>query len=460
MNNIEKNNIVGLSDYNINQDSTFLNNASKAFIASNASPLSHKVLIITYYWPPSGGAGVQRWLKFSKYLPQFGWEPVILTVDPEFASYPAIDHSLEVEIPAELNVHKTKATDWFRIYGKSRVPSAGFAKNSDNTFSGKVSRFIRGNFFIPDPRRGWNKFAFREACKIIEKENIRHIITTSPPHSTQLIGLKLKKTFPSIKWIADMRDPWTDIYYYRKFYPSLIALNLDKHYERSVLIKSDEIITVGKTLKNSFSLAGKIPGNKITVITNGFDESDYSQVTPFHPAVFTITYVGTISESYPIDGLIEALRDLHEKKPDFIIRFTGEFSSNIKNLITAAIPASCVEFTQYLEHNQAIQSIMNSSVVVLIIPDHKSNKGILTGKLFEYLAAGVPVLCLGPVDGDAAEIISRAKAGATFGYNDIKGISGFLSSVPGNIFTPDEEYIKGFSRVDLTRSIIPLLEKQ
>jgi glycosyltransferase involved in cell wall biosynthesis len=419
----------------------------------------NRVLIITYYWPPSGGAGVQRWLKFSKYLPQFGWEPVILTVDPRFASYPAIDHSLEMEIPSELNVHKTKATDWFRIYGKSRVPSAGFAKNSDNTFRGKVSRFIRGNFFIPDPRRGWNKFAFREACEIIEKENICHIITTSPPHSTQLIGLKLKKKFPSIKWIADLRDPWTDIYYYGKFYPSLLSRKQDKHYERSVLNKSDEIITVGQTLKNSFLLAGKIHENKITVITNGFDESDYSQVTPSHPDIFTITYVGTISESYPIEGLISALRDLHEKKSDFIIRFTGELSSNIKSLITDSIPASCVEFTPYLEHRQAIRSIMDSSVVVLIIPDHKSNKGILTGKLFEYLASGVPVLCLGPIDGDAAEVISRAKAGATFGYNDIEGISGFLSSIPGSILTPDKEYIKEFSRADLTRSIIPLLEK-
>jgi hypothetical protein len=110
-----------------------------------------RVLIVTYYWPPSGGAGVQRWLKFSKYLPQFGWDPVILTVDPGFASYPAIDHSLELEIPSELNVYKTKATDWFRIYGKSRVPSAGFAKNNDDTFRGKVSRFIRGNFFIRTP---------------------------------------------------------------------------------------------------------------------------------------------------------------------------------------------------------------------------------------------------------------------------------------------------------------------
>jgi glycosyltransferase involved in cell wall biosynthesis len=419
----------------------------------------NKVLIVTYYWPPSGGAGVQRWLKFSKYLPQFGWEPVILTVDPEFASYPAIDHSLEHEIPDGIKVYRTKATDWFRIYGKSKIPSAGFAKNSDDTIRGKISRFIRGNFFIPDPRRGWNKFSFRQACEIIEAENIRFVITTSPPHSTQLIGLKLKKKFPEIKWIADLRDPWTDIYYYSKFYPTLLSRKLDKRYEKSVLKKSDEIITVGKSLKKSFAFADRISENKITVITNGFDESDYEGVKPDRPDKLIITYVGTISESYPVDGLIAALKDLYNKKIEFTIRITGDLSQNIRNLLTSTIPESFVDFTPYLDHTLAVQSIMSSSVVVLIIPDHKSNKGIVTGKLFEYLTSGVPILCLGPADGDAAEIISLAKAGITLGYNDIRGISAFLENVSGNIFHPDTNYIKEFSRINLTRRILPLLNR-
>jgi glycosyltransferase involved in cell wall biosynthesis len=225
------------------------------------------------------------------------------------------------------------------------------------------------------------------------------------------------------------------------------------------LEKSDEIITVGNTLKNSFSQTHKTDENKITVITNGFDESDFAAVASIRPGKLIITYVGTISESYPVAGLIGALKDLHEKKIDFTLRITGDLSQNIRNLITSDIPASCVEFTSYLDHNLAVQSIINSSVLVLIIPDHKSNKGILTGKLFEYLASGVPVLCLGPSDGDAAEIIDRAKAGATFGYDDIEGISSFLSNVAGNPFNPDKDYIKEFSRVNLTRMIIPLLDR-
>ena len=153
----------------------------------------HRVLIITYYWPPSSGAGVQRWLKFSKYLPSFGWEPVILTIDPDYAAYPAIDETLEKEISRETRIYKTPAIDYFRFYrkDKSKVPSAGFATSDDSGFRAKFMRFIRGNFFIPDPRGGWNRYAFRKACEIIESENIKHVITTSPPHSTQLIGMKL-----------------------------------------------------------------------------------------------------------------------------------------------------------------------------------------------------------------------------------------------------------------------------
>ena len=173
-----------------------------------------KTLIITYYWPPGGGAGVQRWLKMARHLPDFEIEPFILTVDPGYATYPATDNTLENDIPRGLKVFKTKATDYFRILSKDKkaISSAGFAKEGKNSFREKVARFIRGNIFIPDPRRGWNRFAFGKAVEVIDNNGINTVITTSPPHSTQLIGLKLKKRFPEIKWIADLRDPWTDIY--------------------------------------------------------------------------------------------------------------------------------------------------------------------------------------------------------------------------------------------------------
>jgi glycosyltransferase involved in cell wall biosynthesis len=418
-----------------------------------------KVLIIAYYWPPSGGAGVQRWLKFSKYLPQYGWQPVILTVDPEYASYPALDISLEKEIAEGIEIFRTRATDWFRIYSndKSKVPSAGFARNMDNSFGGKISRFIRGNFFIPDPRRGWNRFAFRKASEIIKKEDIEYIITTSPPHSTQLIGLRLKKAFPGIKWIADLRDPWTDIYYYNRFYPSFLARMLDASYEKRVIKSADVIITVGQSLKNSFISRFTGIENKIKVITNGYDDSDFEGKTVSVPGKLIISYMGTLSESYPVGGLITAMKNLHNEKICFTLRFAGEIPDIIKKKILSEIPGSLVEFNPYLNHDDAVKFILGSSVLLLIIPDHRSNKSIVTGKLFEYMAAARPVLCIGPSDGDASLIIEKTGAGKTFGYFDGEEITEFLKNINKFTVNSDRSRAIKYSRINLTGEVVQIL---
>jgi glycosyltransferase involved in cell wall biosynthesis len=418
----------------------------------------NKVLIITYYWPPSGGAGVQRWLKFSRYLLRFGWQPVILTVEPEFAAYPAIDKSLEKEIPEDIIVYRTKATDWFRIYGnKSNIPSAGFAVNNDDSFKGKISRFLRGNFFIPDPRKGWNKFAFRKACELISQEKINQIITTSPPHSTQLIGLRLKKKFPQIKWIADLRDPWTNIYYYNKFYPTLISKSIDKHYEKTVLKTSDRIITVSNSFKESFcSLVPSIE-KKFSIIPNGYDELDFEDIKTHNPERFTISYVGTISGSYPINGLLAALKQIHDEDIDFNLRFAGEINEKFRNQILSLLPQQNIEFNSYMSHQKAIRFMTGSSLLILLIPDHQSNSGIIPGKLFEYLASGKPILCLGPADGDSATIIESTKAGKTFHYDDIQGISGFIKSTVTGSPDTKAELITQYSRINLAGKVAAVL---
>ena len=413
----------------------------------------NKVLIVTYYWPPSGGAGVQRWLKFSKYLPEFGWEPVILTVDPEYAAYPVTDISLSAELPSSVKVHRTPAINYFSIYkkDKSKIPSAGFANSIDNTFKGKILRFIRGNFFIPDPRIGWNKYAFRKACELIETEGINHVITTSPPHSTQLIGLKIKKKYPGIKWIADLRDPWTDIYYYKQFYPTFISKAIDGGFEKKVLKKADRIITVGASLKTLFSLKVKGIENKTEVITNGYDEADFKAIATNEPSGFTITYVGTLSDIYPVKGLIASLKNLRLKGKDFVLRFVGTVSENARELIMSEIPGKSVEFLPYVIHNEAVNYMMKSSVLILIIPSHKSNMSIVTGKLFEYLASGKPVLCLGPADGDAAEIINKCRSGVVADYYDEDKISEFLDNVDQYSGLSDKTAVEVFSRFSLTK---------
>jgi glycosyltransferase involved in cell wall biosynthesis len=420
----------------------------------------NKVLIVTYYWPPSGGAGVQRWLKFSKYLPEFGWEPIILTVDPEYAAYPVTDFSLNDDIPASIKVVTTPATNYFSIYkkDKSKIPTAGFANNIDNTFKGKLLRFVRGNFFLPDPRRGWNKYAFKKACELIEAEGIRHIITTSPPHSTQLIGLNLKKKYRFIKWTVDLRDPWTDIYYYKQFYPTLISKAVDVRYEIRVLKRADNIITVGESLKTLFSSKVNNIEKKIRVITNGYDESDFKEVPKVIPKRFTITYVGTLSDIYPIEGLVPALKTFQNEGKDFILRFVGTVSEKTKKMLVNEIPDNFLDFLPYVAHSEAVKYMSGSSLLLIIIPLHQSNKIIITGKLFEYMASSKPILCLGPSTGDAASIINSVHAGETFNYFDSEGIYDFLVQCVNKLPQSDLNEKLLYSRKELTRKLSEILK--
>jgi glycosyltransferase involved in cell wall biosynthesis len=419
-----------------------------------------KILIVTYYWPPGSGAGVQRWLKFSKYLPLSGWEPVILTVDSDYAAYPSVDKTLADEISGDLKVYRTKATDYFRFYkkDKSRIPSSGFANNDNKSLTGKILRFVRGNFFIPDPRKGWNKYAFSEACRIIEKEGIKHIVTTSPPHSSQLIGLKIKNRFPDINWIADLRDPWTDIYYYHQFYHTPLAKKIDQNYEKKVLLGADTIITVGNSLKSLFS--AKFPGieSKTEVIPNGYDNEDFTGLTPVYPEQFTISYIGTLSDSYPVEGFLAAIKHLVNKGFNIRLRFTGTVSPSQRARILSESANSPAEFIPYSDHHEAIRYMNESSVLLLIIPDHHSNKSIITGKIFEYLASGKPVLCIGPEDGDAAEILAATSHGKCAGYDDKEGIIRILTGYynePQNSLKPAPPE---FSRINLTMKFAELLK--
>ena len=341
---------------------------------------------------------------------------------------------------------------------KSKIPSAGFANSDDSGLKAKVLRFIRGNFFIPDPRKGWNKYAFRKACELIESEKIEHLITTSPPHSTQLIGLKLKKRYPEIKWIADLRDPWTDIYYYSMFYHTCIASSIDRKLEKKVLINADRIITVGKSLKELFSAKSEGLADKISVITNGFDEDDFKGLEKTTPEDFTISYIGTLSEAYPLDGFLKALSSLRNHGTKVNLKFIGSVSQGRKDLIHSIISAEDVQFISYVDHSSAIKYMNESSALLLIIPNHSSNKSILTGKLFEYIASGKPIICLGPRDGDAAEIIEKSSSGMTFGYDDSDHIFSFIEEIRNKTWSNNNSN-SDLSRRNLTGQLSKLLCK-
>jgi glycosyltransferase involved in cell wall biosynthesis len=428
-----------------------------SWLREKTMPAPDKVLIITYYWPPSGGPGVQRWLRFSRYFSQSGVLPVILTVDPAKASYAVKDESLLHEVPEALEVHRTKTFEPYNIYlklsGKKEIPYSGFVNESKPTFMQKVFRFMRGNLFIPDSRKGWNKRAYRKAAELITSQGIKTVITTSPPHSSQLIGLKLKQRF-DIQWIADIRDPWTDIYYYKEMLHTRWAARKDANYERRVLEMADNVVVVSDAIRRQFlAKSAKIDPQKVVVIPNGYEEEDFSAINEINrpEGSLMIAYTGTLAAQYTSGGFFEAFRQCE----DVVLEIAGAVADKL-------IPddlLSGIKMHGYLPHNESVSLICKADVLLLVIPDVPGNEGILTGKLFEYLATGKPILGVGPVEGDAARILNETGNGKMFGYSDANGMLAFLNAVRSGEFKASGAPSR-YSRRALANDFIKLIPQR
>lgn len=384
-----------------------------------------KVLIITYYWPPAGGPGVQRWLKFSKYMRENGWEPVVLTTSNGW--YPVIDPSLEKDVLPDMKVIRTKSFEPLRYYSglsKSAKDATNFGMVSQTGKQGlfqKISRFIRANIFIPDARRGWNSFAVDAASRLIQQHGIDVIITTGPPHSSHLIGLKLKRKF-GLPWVADFRDPWSRIYY-NKFLPRLKwAASYDQRLEKAVTGAADYVVTVSNGLIRE--LAGA-PA-KTRVILNGYDDGDFSNITTGESQRFSIVHTGSLGKYQNSEGLWKALHELALEDPTFrknlqikLIGSTDQF------LISRAAHYQLTDnllVIQHVPHDEAIREMISASVLLFVIANTENNKMIFGGKLFEYIAARRPMLPIGPVDGEAAQLLKEYTAFRMFEYEDAAGI--------------------------------------
>ena len=420
-----------------------------------------KVLVITYYWPPSGGAGVQRWLKFCKYLPEFGIEPLVLTVRQEDAAYPVIDDTFTKDIATDLKVYKTPAKNFYRLYGTfkkgNKVPQGG-VPSGKKSLKSKISLALRNHLFVPDPRIGWNKEALKKAREIIEQEDITSIVTTSPPHSSQLIGLVLKKEFPKLKWTADLRDPWTDIYYYKDLKHSNWSDQANIKKERAVLENADDLVVVSPNMKKLFTSKG-INAEKINIVPNGYDQADFNELVKVQNEVFTISYIGTANDDYDISAFLESLNELKSEGFEFHFNVIGVFSEEVKERISNMGLDSVVNYKGYLPHDEAIQYSQNADLLLLVIPKVENNKLIYSGKLFEYIATENPILCIGPVDGDAAELVGENGFGASIDYLDKDGVKSFIEKVYRGFFSVADSNIKlSYSRRNLSESIAKVLK--
>ena len=398
-----------------------------------------KILIITYYWPPAGGPGVQRWLKFAKYLPENGWEPIILTVDENYASYPQKDSSLLDEVSG-VEVHKTKSFEILNLYSSlnkdKQVPYGGFSNEGNPSFLKKVSRFIRGNFFIPDPRKGWNSYAYSEAKRIIEEQEIDIVVTTGPPQSTHLIGLKLKKNNVVKKWIADFRDPWTDIFYYNKFYPTKLSLSIDRKYERLVMLNSDVLITVSEGFKQLFCNRYDV-SDKFHVISNGYDGIDFEDKGNSIDISNEIVYTGTISNDYPLNSIIEIAKSTEA----FKFKFIGSVPEELKELVEKEGLQEKFTFKGTVSHSEAIEEMTRAALLLLLVPEIPQNEGIVPGKVFEYIHAQRPILAIGSENGDLSKILNDTKSGKLVDFSDIDGLKELIRKF-------EKDYINGALKVE------------
>ncbi|MFZ4679555.1 MAG: glycosyltransferase family 4 protein [Flavobacterium sp.] len=387
-----------------------------------------KLLIITYYWPPAGGPGVQRWLKFVKYLPDFNIQPIVYI--PENPTYPIVDNGLESEVSDKAIILKNKIFEPYGLasfFGKNKTKkiSSGIIPNQKKqSVLEKTLLWIRGNLFIPDARFLWVKPSVTYLKKYIEENNIDTIVTSGPPHSLHLIGLQLKKEL-NIKWFTDFRDPWTTIGYHKALKLSSYANKKHKALEELVLTSADTIIVTSKTTKTEFQA---ITSKPIEVITNGYDIEKIEKKSLDEK--FTLAHIGSfLSERNPRilwQALQELVSENADFKNDFRLKLIGATSQEVLDTISEFKLNDYVQNLGYVSHQEAVEHQRKSQVLLLIEINSTATKSIIPGKLFEYMVSERPIIAIGPEGSDFAEIITATNTGVFFTYNEKEKLKALL----------------------------------
>ena len=422
-----------------------------------------RVLVITYYWPPAGGPGVQRWLKFVTYFKEFGIDPIVFI--PDNPHYPITDESIGSELPEGIQIIRFPIKEPYgfaNLISKKKITqvSSGIITKRKQTVLEKVLLWIRGNFFIPDARIGWVKPSINFLRNFIADHHVEAIITSGPPHSLHLIGKSLKEE-TGIKWVADFRDPWTTIHYHKSLRLTKRAQKKHIALESEVLTKADHIVVTSATTKKEFQ---KITQTPIEVITNGYDSNDNFKLNL--DIKFTLSHIGTLLSNRNPIVLWEALSELCSENPEFSKDLLIQLAGSVSDAILISIQKyglmdQCVALG-YLSHQKAIQLQYNSQVLLLIEMNLPETKAIIPGKLFEYLAAKRPILAIGPVDSDVEKIIEETNSGSYFDYSEKeklkKQIGLFYSEYREGHLTLNSKGLSKFSRKTLTSKMSDLIK--
>lgn len=388
------------------------------------------VLIIVYYWPPSGGGGVQRWLKFCNLLPENGWQPIVFV--PKDPDYPLLDESLVAEVSDQVKIIRYPIWEPRKLYtkflGKKKNTDDKKAPSADEVFYHDASQrswkqnfalWVRSNFFIPDARATWIRPSAKFLTKYLREHPVDAIVTSGPPHSLHLIGRKLKKRL-DIPWIADFRDAWTEIEFFEKLKLSKRADRRHHQLEKAVLAEADiSLVTADYWLEVYHQRGAK----RVEVLLNGYDGEDFPTQRPSLSSTFNISHVGTLAFDRNPTALWQALVELTHESPAFAkrlqIHFAGKTDQQVtQSLIDLGMEKHIVDHG-YISHQEAISLMCTSPLLLLLVNQSENNaKGRVPGKVFEYLAAARPILCIGPPDSSIGRILEESEAGVSIDFQE------------------------------------------
>lgn len=393
-----------------------------------------KVLIITYYWPPCGGSPVRRWLKFLKYFIEEGWETTIYTCSN--GDYPFYDYTLEKEIPDGVKVIKKEIWEPYSFYKRflglkkeSKIQTGFLSESSKSKFKENFAIWLRGNLFIPDARKFWIKPSIRFLRNYIKNHSFDLIISNGPPHTVHMIAEGLKKRL-NIPWIADFRDPWTNIDFYHKLKLTKWGDKKHKRLEQKVINNADLITTVSWNWGEGFK---KLGAKNVEVVTNAFDPEDFAHVNYKSEKQFTITHIGSLNaDRNPVsfwEVLSELIHDERKIKDNLAIKFYGPTDIEVINTAKKMGLDKYLEIIPHVEHNVITEVLVNSPVLFLPLNNTPNVMGIIPGKLFEYIASKRPILAIGPKKGDTARILKETGAGKIFDFTDKEGLKSEILSL-------------------------------
>ena len=423
-----------------------------------------RALIITYYWPPAGGPGVQRWLNFVKYFREFEIEPIVYI--PDNPHYPLVDNSFNQEVPKDIEILRHPVNEPYKFAkllskNKTKQISSGIISEKEPSFIEKVLLFIRGNFFIPDARVRWVNPSVSFLKKYISNNKIDIVVTTGPPHSLHLIGQKLQKQL-DLPWLADFRDPWTTIHYHKSLRLTKASERKHKKLEASVLNNASVVTVTSSTTKKEFQEITKQP---IEVITNGYESKE--EISASLDKKFSLVHIGSLlSERNPIvlwEVLSELISENKNFANDFQLKLAGTISDSVVESIKSYGLEPNLDLLGYISHSEALQMQHNAQVLLLLEIDREETRAIIPGKLFEYFAAQRPIVALGPKGSDIEGLITETNSGAFFNYSEQKDLKAKITQLYSRFkegrLDVNSKNISKYSRKNLTKKMAETIQR-